>query len=83
MNQYGEVHVLQSYLVKVNYRFRMDPYKLQARPVALEELCKQPEKDSSHLLVLEQTNKSMHARTHTRHIFRVMSCCVLTPILHF
>lgn len=31
----------------------MDPNELQARSVALEELCKQPEKDGPHLLVLE------------------------------
>ena len=46
---------LLSYLVKVNNGFRMDADELQARPVALEELCKQPEKDGPHLLVLEHT----------------------------
>lgn len=49
-----------SYLVKVNNRFRMDADELQARSVALEELCKQPEKDSPHLLVLK---KKTHRQT--------------------
>lgn len=38
--------------MKVNYRFRMDADKLQAGPIALEELCKEPKKDSSDFLVL-------------------------------
>lgn len=47
----------------------MDTNKLQARPVALEELCKQPEKDSPHLLVLKEyihTDKThaYHNMTH-------------------
>lgn len=41
--------------MKVNYRFRMDADELQAGPIALEELCKQPKKDSSDFLVLEHT----------------------------
>jgi len=41
----------------------MDADELQARPVALEELCKQPEKDRPHLLVLARTHK--HTRTKT------------------
>lgn len=49
------------YLVKVDHGFRMDADELQAGPVALKELCKQPEKDGSHLLVLE------HTHTHTTH----------------
>lgn len=48
-----------SHLVKMNNGLRMDADELQARPVALEELCKQPEKDGPHLLVLE------HTHTHT------------------
>lgn len=43
----------------MNNRFRVDTDELQAGPVALEELCKQPEKDGPHLLVLE------HMNTHT------------------
>lgn len=39
----------------------MDADELQAGPVALEKLCKEPEKDSPHLLVLENTQ----ARAHT------------------
>lgn len=39
----------------------MDADELQTRPVALEKLCKEPEKDSPHLLVLENTH------THTTH----------------
>lgn len=50
--------MLLSYLVKVNNGFRMDADELQARPVTLEELCKQPEKDGPHLLVLEHTQNS-------------------------
>lgn len=50
--------MLLSYLVKVNNRFRMDADELQARPVALEELCKQPEKDGPHLLVLEHRTRT-------------------------
>lgn len=38
--------------MKVNYRLRMDADKLQAGPIALEELCKQPKKDGSDFLVL-------------------------------
>lgn len=41
----------------------MDANELQARPVALEELCKQPEKDGPHLLVLEHTHKHTHVNT--------------------
>lgn len=52
--------MLLSYLVKVNYRFRMDADELQARPVALEELCKKPEKDGPHLLVLKKQKKTTH-----------------------
>lgn len=57
----GNSIMLLSYLVKVNNGFRMNADKLQARPVALEELCKQPEKDRPHLLVLE------HTHTNTTH----------------
>lgn len=56
--------MLLSYLVKMNNRFRMDADELQARPVALEELCKQSEKDGPHLLILEHTHACMHERTH-------------------
>lgn len=31
----------------------MDADELQTRPVALKQLCKQPEEDRPHLLVLE------------------------------
>lgn len=51
------------YLVKVDHGFRMDADELQAGPVALKELCKQPEKDGPHLLVLEHT----HTHTHITH----------------
>lgn len=53
-----------SYLVKVNNRFRMDADELQARPVALEELCKQPEKDSPHLLVLKKHTQRQTIKPH-------------------
>lgn len=47
-----KVQIFEANLVKVNYRFRMDADKLQAGPIALEELCKQPKKDGSDFLVL-------------------------------
>lgn len=40
----------------------MDADELQARPVALEELCKQPEKDGPHLFVLARTRKHTHTQ---------------------
>lgn len=58
-----------SYLVKMNHRFRMDADELQARPVALEELCKQPEKDGPHLLILEHT----HTRTRPSNIYATVA----------
>lgn len=51
------------YLVKMNNRFRMNADELQTGPVALEELCKQPEEDGPHLLILEHTHKYTHTQT--------------------
>lgn len=57
--------MLLSYLVKMNNWFRVDADELQARPVALEELCKQPEKDGPHLLILEHGTHKTRTSSHS------------------
>lgn len=61
----GNFMTLFYYLVKVDHRFRMDADELQAGPVALKELCKQPEKDGPHLLVLEHTHKHYSSNSYS------------------
>lgn len=51
-----------SHLVKVNHGFGMDANELQARPVALEELCKQAQEDGPHFFILERKDKQNRRR---------------------
>lgn len=55
----------------------MYTYELQARPVALEELSKQPEKDSPHLLVLERRTRLIKQVCHRHRLINKLHNTVL------
>lgn len=53
----------------------MDADELQARPVALEKLCKEPEKDGPHLLVLENTHRPSNSYSEASFDLTIMCYC--------